>query len=98
MVDHINRVLNLCYVFIRVGPQEYCVVCANDEIKSQVIDIIMQETFANVDWNVHRLIVLECGHCFTMESMDSHMELEKYYVGKADLKTNETTWIGLKAP
>ncbi|CAB4491510.1 P-loop containing nucleoside triphosphate hydrolase protein [Rhizophagus irregularis] len=79
-------------------PQEYCVECAKDEIKSQVVDIIMRETFADVDWNAHRLIVLECGHCFTMESMDSHMELEKYYVGKADFKTSETTWIGLKAP
>jgi hypothetical protein len=87
------------YIYYYVGPpKEYCVICANDEAKSQVVDIIVQETFGDVDWNVHRLIVLECGHCFTMESMDSHMELEKYYVGKFDSETNETTWIGLKAP
>ncbi len=58
----------------------------------------MQESFGEVDWNVHRLIVLECGHCFTMESMDSHMELEEYYVGQVNPTTCETTWIGLKIP
>ncbi|CAG8488734.1 11582_t:CDS:10 [Funneliformis caledonium] len=73
-------------------PQKYCVLCANDEIKSQVVDIYLQESFEEVDWKVHRLIVLECGHCFTMESMDSLMELDKYYV------IRETTWIGLKIP
>ncbi|CAI2170001.1 16549_t:CDS:10 [Funneliformis geosporum] len=73
-------------------PQKYCVLCANDEIKSQVVDIYLQESFKEVDWEVHRLIVLECGHCFTMESMDSLMELDKYYV------RHETTWIGLKIP
>ncbi|CAG8553663.1 12049_t:CDS:10 [Funneliformis mosseae] len=73
-------------------PQKYCVLCASDEIKSQVVDIYLQESFEEVDWKVHRLIVLECGHCFTMESMDSLMELDKYYV------IRETTWIGLKIP
>ncbi|RIA86082.1 hypothetical protein C1645_780424 [Glomus cerebriforme] len=90
-----HRCISLCG---EECPQEYCAECANDELKSQVVDIIMQETFGDTDWNVHRLIVLECGHCFTMESMDSHMELEKYYVGKADPETHEMTWIGLKAP
>ena len=43
------------------------------------MDYIELKTFAEIDWGEERLIVLECGHIFTMETMDGHMEMETYY-------------------
>src|SRR5205085_9867718 len=30
-------------------------------------------------WNVNNMIVLECGHVFTMKRIDEIMEIQKYY-------------------
>lgn len=40
-----------------------------------VVDLIMQTTFAEVDWTTDRMIVLECGHVFTVETLDNLMEV-----------------------
>jgi len=55
-----------------------------------VIDYIEFKTFAEIDWEEERMIILECGHVFTMNTMDGHMEMEKYYEG------NEERWTGIK--
>ena len=36
------------------------------------------------------MIILECGHIFTMETMDHHMEMENYYDGDYE------HWTGIK--
>lgn len=46
-----------------------------------VIDILEFKTFAEIDVEKERVIILDCGHVFTMETMDRHMEMEKYYQG-----------------
>ncbi|CAH1761849.1 12644_t:CDS:10 [Entrophospora sp. SA101] len=61
--------------------KEYCINHASDNVKRQVADMVMQSTFEDVNWNEERMIVLECGHVFTMESMDGHMEMQDFYEG-----------------
>ncbi|CAG8436405.1 920_t:CDS:10 [Rhizophagus irregularis] len=46
-----------------------------------LIDILEFKTFAETDLEKERVIILDCGHVFTMETMDHHMEMEKYYQG-----------------
>ena len=46
-----------------------------------MIDIYEFKTFAEIDWEKERMIILECGHVFTMETMDPLMEMENYYDG-----------------
>ncbi|CAG8514866.1 9304_t:CDS:10, partial [Diversispora eburnea] len=53
--------------------QKYCIICASDDIKNSIVDLIMQTTFADVDWTTERMIVLECGHVFTAETLDNLM-------------------------
>ncbi|CAG8485643.1 8192_t:CDS:10 [Ambispora leptoticha] len=70
--------------------KEFCPICAADNVKSQVVDLIMQETFEEVDWNEERLVVLNCGHCFTMETMDGIMEIDSFYTSK--IKNGKIEW------
>ncbi|KAF0547345.1 P-loop containing nucleoside triphosphate hydrolase protein [Gigaspora margarita] len=73
-------------------PSKYCAECTTDEnVKNQVVDLIMQESFAEVDWIIERMIVLACGHVYTADSLDHLMEMEEYYE-----KSLNDQWIGLK--
>ncbi|KAG9293587.1 hypothetical protein G9A89_005590 [Geosiphon pyriformis] len=76
-------------------PKDYCPICAPEKIRSQVVDVIMQATFEEVDWKEeHRLIKLDCDHCFTMESMDGIMELNDYY--ESVFENGIMVWKGIK--
>jgi len=44
-----------------------------------------------VDWNEKRMIVLSCGHAYTMETMDMHMKMKDYYEGSI-----EGEWTSIK--
>src|SRR4051812_18427766 len=51
----------------------------------------MQSSFEDVDWNEERMIVLECGHVFTMETMDGYMEMKEFYEGDS-----QQGWTAIK--
>ncbi|CAG8645234.1 30774_t:CDS:10, partial [Racocetra persica] len=71
---------------------KYCADCTTDDnVKNQVVDLIMQETFAEVDWTLERMVVLECGHVYTAESLDNWMNMKEYY--EID---NDNNWIRIK--
>ncbi|CAG8508580.1 12330_t:CDS:10 [Dentiscutata erythropus] len=74
-------------------PSQYCAECTTDDnVKNQVVDLIMQETFAEVDWTSERMIVLDCGHVYTADSLDHLMEMNEYY--EKDDKNDK--WIQIK--
>ncbi|CAG8660562.1 11083_t:CDS:2, partial [Dentiscutata heterogama] len=80
-------------------PSKYCADCTTDDnVKNQglylrqVVDLIMQETFADLDWTSERMVVLDCGHVYTADSLDQLMEMKEYY--EMDDKTNK--WIRIK--
>ncbi|RHZ48435.1 hypothetical protein Glove_551g8 [Diversispora epigaea] len=70
---------------------KYCIICASDDVKDSIVDLIMQATFTEVDWTTERMIVLECGHVFTSETLDNLMGMESVY--NMDAMGN---WIGIK--
>src|SRR5438045_1905474 len=57
-----------------------------------VSDIINNTKFSEIDWNKERMIVLSCGHIYTMKSMDVLMEMKDYYES-----SNEGEWISVKS-
>ncbi|CAG8548421.1 10476_t:CDS:10, partial [Dentiscutata heterogama] len=74
-------------------PQKYCADCTTDvNVKNQVVDLIMQETFAEVDWTLERMVVLHCGHVYTAESLDNWMDMKEYYEMDSD-----NNWIQVKS-
>ncbi|KAI0043384.1 hypothetical protein FA95DRAFT_405685 [Auriscalpium vulgare] len=60
-----------------------CVTCLAPDRKAAVVDFIMQRTLEDVDpWSgdpTERLITLECGHIFTVETLDGHCHMSDYY-------------------
>ncbi|KAI0261395.1 hypothetical protein BC834DRAFT_478813 [Gloeopeniophorella convolvens] len=63
--------------------QQACTVCLSDERKADIVDFIMQrkleEIDASSDDTSERLIRLECGHIFTVETLDGHCNMGEYY-------------------
>ncbi|CAI2180938.1 10853_t:CDS:10 [Funneliformis geosporum] len=70
--------------------KDFCAICAPEKIKNQVPDLIENTTFCEVDWDKERMIVLSCGHTYTMTTMDNYMEMENYY------EVSKEEWASVK--
>jgi DNA polymerase III delta prime subunit len=63
----------------RCPSDKYCQTCASEEIKHQVVDFILGETYENINLDENPCIFPRCGHFLTMESMDGQMALQDHY-------------------
>lgn len=45
-----------------------------------MVDYIMGSSYAEIDLDESPCIIPSCGHILTLESMDGHMEMHKYYI------------------
>lgn len=68
----------------RCPDAQYCQKCAEKSVKDLMVDYIMGSSYADVDLDESPCIIPSCGHVLTMESMDGHMEMSKYYVLSSD--------------
>ncbi|KAH8976901.1 hypothetical protein EDB92DRAFT_1938185 [Lactarius akahatsu] len=63
--------------------KQTCVICLPDERKSDIVDFIMQRRLNEIDLSSsnisERLIRLECGHIFTVGTLDGHCNMSRYY-------------------
>ena len=70
----------------------------SDEAKTAIVDFIMQRPISEIDTTSddvsERLITLECGHVFTVETLDGHCSMSEYY--EIDPMTGHYT--SMKAP
>ena len=70
---------------------------SSDE-KSAIVDLIMQRTISDIDTTSddvsEKLITLECGHIFTVETLDGHCSMSEYY----DIDPMTGHYLGMKAP
>ena len=78
------------YTFIVCGEpceQQTCVKCLPEERKADIVDFIMQRRLDEIDLSSgdisERLIKLECGHIFTVETLDGHCTMSEYYESNA---------------
>ncbi|KAH0370150.1 hypothetical protein KCU65_g2843, partial [Aureobasidium melanogenum] len=72
---------------------KFCQKCADEEIKSRTVDLIMMSSYQDVDLDEEPCIFPTCGHFYTVGTMDGHLGLADHYV----LDTDELP-IALKAP
>ncbi len=68
-------------------------------MKSSIADLVMQRTLADLDHESESLDELtitipNCGHVFTVETLDGHCELDQYYRRDGP----DGRWLGLEAP
>ncbi|KAL4932604.1 putative NF-X1 finger and helicase domain protein [Aspergillus undulatus] len=61
-------------------PAKFCQICAQDGIKSDIVDFIRGRLYKDIDLTSNPCIFPRCGHFLTRESMDAQMDLRKYYV------------------
>jgi hypothetical protein len=63
--------------------QQTCIACLPSECKVDIVDFIMQRTLAEIDLSSEdiseRVITLECGHIFTVETLDGHCNMSAFY-------------------
>lgn len=63
----------------RCPEARYCQKCADKSVKDTMVDYIMGSRYAEIDLDENPCIIPSCGHILTLESMDGHMEIAKYY-------------------
>ncbi|EPS35125.1 hypothetical protein H072_11452 [Dactylellina haptotyla CBS 200.50] len=73
---------------------DYCQECGKPDIKSKRVDLIEMTEYAAIDLDTDPIIVLDCGHFYTISNLDGLLELEKYYRKDG---TDETKKVEFKA-
>ena len=48
-------------------------------VKNMMVDYIMGSSYNEIDLDKLPCIIPSCGHILTLESMDGHMDISKYY-------------------
>lgn len=71
----------------------FCQECANEDIKSRVVDLIMMSSYGDIDLDEDPCVFPACGHFYTIATMDGHLGLDEHYL----LDANELP-AALKAP
>ncbi|KAJ4474239.1 hypothetical protein J3R30DRAFT_649522 [Lentinula aciculospora] len=63
--------------------KQKCISCLPDGAKQDIVDFLMQRPLADIDLNSddvsERLITLDCGHIFTVETLDGHCHMKDFY-------------------
>ena len=75
---------------------QYCQKCADESVKDMMVDYIMGSTYTETDLDENPCIIPSCGHILTLESMDGHMEISKYYTISGDTDAEDSI-VALKS-
>ena len=62
----------------------FCQECADADIKSRVVDLIMMSQYRDVDLDEDPCIFPACGHFYTITTLDGHLSLGDHYALDAD--------------
>ncbi|KAF9780977.1 hypothetical protein BJ322DRAFT_1011491 [Thelephora terrestris] len=75
-----------------------CVFCMSDDAEETVVDLILRRTISDIDVMSddvsEKLITLECGHIFTVKTLDDHCSMSEYY----DVDPMTGRYLGMKSP
>ncbi|CAI7840806.1 unnamed protein product, partial [Closterium sp. NIES-54] len=62
-------------------PKGFCTVegCGEEEKREMTVDLITLETLGEIDPDESPVLVLPCGHAYTVETLDGHLGLNQVY-------------------
>lgn len=66
----------------------YCQECCPASQKNHVVDLVMLSTYADHSLNDDPIIVLPCGHFYTVFSLDGHLGMDEVYI-RAEQQSNQ---------
>ncbi|OTA83205.1 hypothetical protein M434DRAFT_378439 [Hypoxylon sp. CO27-5] len=74
---------------------KYCQICASDDVKSTVVDMLEIREYHEVNLDEDPCIFPHCGHMMTMSSMDNQLGMFNHYRSASDgaiiaIKTSPT--------
>lgn len=58
---------------------DFCQNCGKPEILEQQVDFIEFTEYHDVDLDDNPVVILTCGHCFTISTLDGLMSMSDYY-------------------
>ncbi|KAK0443327.1 uncharacterized protein EV420DRAFT_1484981 [Desarmillaria tabescens] len=96
---HVYHAMNHALAFFNAAMSalQKCIECLSDDDKMDIVDFIMQRRLVDIpigsDDISDRIITLDCGHIFTVETLDGHCQMTDYY--EIDVMGSYT---GMKAP
>ncbi|KAJ7496030.1 hypothetical protein B0H11DRAFT_2171669 [Mycena galericulata] len=78
---------------------QICPVCAPDNLKQNVVDLLMYRQLQDVqptEGTLEELLITlpKCGHVFTVETLDGHCGMGDFYTRDGA----EGKWLGLRSP
>ncbi|KAK0470915.1 hypothetical protein IW261DRAFT_1586260 [Armillaria novae-zelandiae] len=63
--------------------QQKCIECLSNEFKMDIVDFVMKRSLAEIpigsEGVCDKLITLDCGHVFTVATLDDHCRMTDYY-------------------
>lgn len=59
---------------------KYCRVCGSEDVLSRVVDFYEMNEYRDIDVEETPCIFPDCGHFYTVESMDGQMDMGEHYV------------------
>jgi hypothetical protein len=62
----------------------YCQLCCDDDKKAHQVDMLELRVFAQIDLDQTPIVVLSCGHFYTSETLDGHMQMAEVYTTDAE--------------
>ena len=75
---------------------QHCQQCADKSVKDMMADYYMGSSYAELDLDESPCLIPSCGHILTLESMDGHMDMSKYYTVSSEANI-ENPIIALKS-
>lgn len=60
-------------------PTKFCQNCGKEETLNQQVEYLEFKKYNDVDLDLDPVIVLNCGHVFTISTLDGLMDLAKFY-------------------
>ncbi|KAL7565937.1 hypothetical protein ACA910_008397 [Epithemia clementina (nom. ined.)] len=82
-----------------------CHECGDEHVLRRVVDMIMFETYKDLDVDCDPILVLPCGHFFSVSTLDGHIEIDRVYERDGDdfitcvpLASNDVNEKGKQCP
>ena len=60
--------------------KDRCQQCASNDVLDRVLDLIMFTTYREANLDEDPVIFLSCGHFYSVETLDGHMDLKNTYI------------------
>ncbi|GJP50063.1 hypothetical protein CLOM_g9207 [Closterium sp. NIES-68] len=80
-------------------PKAFCTAagCGAQEKREMTVDLVTLETLGEIDPDESPVLVLPCGHAYTMDTLDGHLGLNQVYL-ESEASYGSSSGVGADGP